>query len=96
MKQFAVEHDIPLARFKKGGRRIYVMCPRIGAGTPRVAQVFQNVFASGRSAGSDGIPWFMFTKSDRRVSCFYFYLFGAEFIKICIYHSSLCSYRVVS
>ena len=35
------------------------------------------------------MPWFSFTKADRRVTCFYFYLwdadFGPAFIKICAY-----------
>ena len=33
--------------------------------------------------------WFSFTKADRRVTCFYFYLwdvdFGPAFIKVCAY-----------
>ena len=35
------------------------------------------------------MPWFSFFKADRRVTCFYFYLwdidFGPAFIKICVY-----------
>ena len=43
-----------------------------------------------RNARADnGVPWFSFTKADRRVTCFYFYLwdadFGPAFIKICAY-----------
>ena len=53
-----------------------------------MAQEFQNVFAatSGRRPTDS---WFSFTKADRRVTCFYFYLwdadFGAAFIKVCAY-----------
>ena len=35
------------------------------------------------------MPWFSFTKADRRVTCYYFYLwddeFGPAFVKICAY-----------
>lgn len=47
------------------------------------------MFAANKGQGSSGIPWFSFTKADRRVTCFYFYLwdedFGPGFIKICSY-----------
>ena len=42
-----------------------------------------------KKTGSNGIPWFSFTKADRRVTCYYFYLwddeFGPAFIKVCAY-----------
>ncbi len=98
VKAFAAEHDLPVVRFNKDDRKIDVMRPRIAAleraGAPGVAaigvaQEFQNVFAAGKGAGSNGIPWFSFSKADRRVTCFYFYLFdeqfGPAFIKICSY-----------
>ena len=38
---------------------------------------------------SNGIPWFAFAKANRRVTCYYFYLwdidFGPAFIKTCAY-----------
>ena len=37
------------------------------------------MFASARREGSNGIPWFSFFKADRRVTCFYFYLWDADF-----------------
>jgi hypothetical protein len=37
-----------------------------------VAPEYQNVFAANQRRGNDGVPWFSFTKADRRVSCFYF------------------------
>ena len=47
------------------------------------------MFAANQRQGANGVPWFSFTKADRRVTCFYFYLwdvdFGAAFIKICAY-----------
>jgi len=57
-----------------------------------VAQEYQNVFACSRreDRGDTGRQvWFTFHKADRRVTCFYFYLwdedFGPAFIKICAY-----------
>ena len=50
---------------------------------------FQNVFASAQRTGHNGVPWFSFSKADRRVTCFYFYVwdadFGPAFVKICAY-----------
>jgi hypothetical protein len=47
------------------------------------------VFASAQRTSDNGVPWFSFSKADRRVTCFYFYLwaadFGPAFIKICAY-----------
>ena len=47
------------------------------------------MFAATQRTGDNGIPWFSFSKADRRVTCFYFYLwdadFGPAFIKICAY-----------
>jgi len=53
-----------------------------------IAQEYQNVFAATRRANGAAV-WFSFTKADRRVTCFYFYLwdedFGPAFIKVCAY-----------
>ena len=47
------------------------------------------MFAATERQRSGGAPWFSFIKADRRVSCFYFYLwdvdFGPAFIKVCAY-----------
>ena len=96
--QFAADNHVPLVRFRKGDRKIEVMRPylvrqartgRGGVAAIGVAQEFQNVFAATKSLGHNGIPWFSFTKADRRVTCFYFYLwdadFGPAFIKVCAY-----------
>lgn len=98
---FANDHDIPLVRFGKADRKIEVMRPLLdaaaAAGRPGVvavgvAQEFQRVITGsdrGRSDGQPGPPRYAFDKADRRVSCYYFYLwdddFGPGFIKICSY-----------
>jgi hypothetical protein len=98
VQSFATDNNIPVVRFTKDDRKIEVMRPYLArrAGTGRsgvaaigVAQEFQNVFATVKRTGRNGVPWFSFSKSDRRVSCFYFYLwdndFGPGFIKVCTY-----------
>jgi hypothetical protein len=96
--RFAADNYIPVVRFGKDDRKIAVMRPylarqartgRSGVAAIGIAQEFQNVFASAQRTGHNGIPWFSFTKADRRVTCFYFYVwdadFGPAFIKICTY-----------
>ena len=95
---FAEANHVPLIRFAKEDRKIDVMrrylaaqerTGRGGVVAIGVAQEYQNVFASAERQGTNGIPWFGFHKADRRVTCFYFYLwdtdFGAAFIKVCAY-----------
>ncbi|MDQ1306697.1 MAG: hypothetical protein QG671_2529 [Actinomycetota bacterium] len=45
--------------------------------------------ASSREGRDGGAPWFSFAKADRRVSCYYFYVwdedFGPAFVKVCCY-----------
>jgi len=95
---FAQDNHIPLVRFGKSDRKIDVMrgylaaqarTGRSGVAAIGIAQEFQNVFASTRRDTSTGAPWFSFYKADRRVTCFYFYLwdedFGPGFIKVCAY-----------
>jgi hypothetical protein len=93
---FAEDNHVPLVRFGKDDRKIDVMRPyvaaqartgRSGVAAIGIAQEYQNVFASSqRSTGKAG---FSFYKADRRVTCFYFYLwdadFGPAFIKVCAY-----------
>ena len=47
------------------------------------------MFTGTKQTGSNGVAWFSFTKADRRVTCYYFYLwdddFGPAFIKVCAY-----------
>ena len=44
---------------------------RSGVAAIGTAQEFQNVFAASQRMGHNGIPWFSFTKADRRVTRFY-------------------------
>jgi hypothetical protein len=96
--RFAEDEHIPVVRFGKNDRKIEVMrrhlaaqeaTGRSGVAAIGVAQEFQNVFAATQRQGGNGLPWFSFTKADRRVTCLYFYLwdadFGPAFIKICAY-----------
>ena len=98
MNSFAEANHVPLIHFAKEDRKIEVMhrymlaqekTGRSGVVAVGVAQEYQNVFASSEREGSNGIPCFGFHKADRRVTCFYFYLwdadFGAAFIRVCAY-----------
>ena len=95
---FAHEQHVPLVRFAKHDRKIDVMrrhlaaqarTGRSGVAAIGVAQEFQNVFASTAHDRPGHPPWFSFYKADRRVTCFYFYLwdsdFGPAFVKVCSY-----------
>jgi hypothetical protein len=94
---FAEDNHVPLVRFGKGDRKIEVMRPyvaaqartgRSGVAAIGVAQEYQNVFAATQRNQGNAV-WFSFYKADRRVTCFYFYLwdedFGPAFIKVCAY-----------
>jgi hypothetical protein len=96
--RFAADNKIPVVRFSKGDRKIDAMrrylaaqatTGRSGVAAIGVAQEFQNVFAATKRVGDNGVAWFSFTKADRRVSCYYFYVwdadFGPAFIKVCTY-----------
>jgi len=96
--RFAADNGIPLVRFSKGDRKVEVMRPYLaarattgcsGVAAIGIAQEFQNVFAATKRVGANGVPWFSFAKADRRVTCFYFYVwdadFGPGFIKVCAY-----------
>ena len=98
VSEFAEAEHIPVVRFGKNDRKIEVMrrhvaaqaaTGRSGVAAIGVAQEYQNVFAAAARQRSNGVPWFSFTKADRRVTCFYFYLwdagFGPGFIKMCAY-----------
>jgi len=78
--RFAADEHIPVIRFGKKDRKIDVMrrhlaaqeaTGRSGVAAIGVAQEFQNVFAVNQRQGGNGLPWFSFTKADRRVTCFY-------------------------
>jgi hypothetical protein len=96
--RFAEQEHIPVVRFTKTDRKIERMRPylraqaktgRSGVAAIGVAQEYARVFTGTQRDACNGIPWFAFTKAERRVTCYYFYLwdddFGPAFIKICAY-----------
>ena len=95
---FAEANGIAWVKFSKEDRKAEVMAPYLkqAAATGRsqvaaigVAQEFQPVWAAYRRETSTAAPQFTFAKADRRVTCYYFYLwdegFGPAFIKVCAY-----------
>jgi hypothetical protein len=98
VSRFAEDEHVPVVRFTKDDRKIDRMRPyvaaqaatgRSGVAAIGVAQEYASVFTGTQKDAPNGIPWFAFTKAQRRVTCFYFYLwdsdFGPAFIKICAY-----------
>jgi hypothetical protein len=99
VESFAASNGIPWVRFAKGDRKIDVMQPhldrqaatgRSGVAAIGVAQEFQRVWAAYQRDTAPGLaPQYTFAKADRRVTCYYFYLwdedFGSAFIKVCAY-----------
>jgi hypothetical protein len=95
---FAEANGIPWVKFAKGDRKAEVMAPYLkqaaAAGRSQVAaigvaQEFQRVWTAYRRETRTAAPQFTFAKADRRVTCYYFYLwdegFGPAFIKVCAY-----------
>jgi hypothetical protein len=95
---FAEANGIPWVKFSKEDRKAEVMAPYLkrAAATGRtqvaaigVAQEYQRVWAAYQRETSTAAPQFTFAKADRRVTCYYFYLwdaeFGPAFIKVCAY-----------
>jgi len=98
VESFASANGIPWVRFGKGDRKIDVMQPyldrqaatgRSGVAAIGVAQEFQRVWAAYQRDTRTAAPQYTFAKADRRVTCYYFYLwdegFGSAFIKVCAY-----------
>lgn len=98
VRRFAAECGVPMVAFGKGERKLEVMRPLLtqAAASGRsqvvavgVAQEFQYVFTGVKCSGDGQAPRFTFSKNSRRTTCYYFYLwdaeFGAAFIKICAY-----------
>ena len=97
--RFAEMNDIPVVRFKKGIRKADVMRPLLEqaarTGRPGVAaigwaQEYQLVWdARKRDTDPGKPPQFSFAKAERRVTCYYFYVWdefwGPGFIKVCAY-----------
>jgi hypothetical protein len=95
---FADANDIPWIRFGKDEAKLEVMQPhlsrqastgRSGVAAIGVAQEFQRVWTASEGKTSTGTPRWSFYKADRRVTCYYFYLwdadFGPAFVKVCAY-----------
>ena len=95
---FAKANAIAVVRFTRADRKIDVMQPYVaaqaatgisGVAAIGVAQEFAPVFTATRRPSPNDIPWFDFVRTQRRVTCYYFYLwdadFGPAFIKICAY-----------
>jgi hypothetical protein len=93
---FAQASHIPWVRFTKDARKADVMRPYLdrqaasgvsGVAAIGVAQEFQRVWTAYQRETKTGVPQFTFAKADRRVTCYYFYLwdedFGPAFIKVC-------------
>jgi hypothetical protein len=80
---FAADNEIPVVHFDKNDRKIDVMRPYLAAqaatGRPGVAaigmaQEFARVFLATKHTGQTTGVWFSFTKADRRVTCYSFYV----------------------
>src|SRR5580658_4116548 len=98
VESYATSNGIPWVRFGKADRKIDVMQPhlqaqaatgRSGVAAVGVAQEFQRVWSAHQRDTQTAAPQYTFTKADRRVTCYYFYLwdedFGPAFIKVCAY-----------
>jgi hypothetical protein len=95
---FAEANDIPWVKFGKDDDKLAVMTPYLrrraatgqsGVAAIGVAQEFQRVWTAAEGTTSTGTPRWSFYKADRRVTCYYFYLwdadFGPAFVKLCAY-----------
>ena len=95
---FASGNGIPWVKFSKGDRKIDVMQPhlapqaatgRSGVAAVGVSQEFQRVWSAYQRDTQAAAPQYTFAKADRRVTCYYFYLwdedFGQAFVKVCAY-----------
>ena len=98
VESFASANSIPWVKFAADDRKIDVMQPyldrqaatgRSGVAAVGVAQEFQRVWAAYQRDTATAAPRYTFAKADRRVTCYYFYLwdedFGCAFIKVCAY-----------
>jgi len=96
VRSFADNNQIPMIKFGKGERKIERMKPylarqarsgRSGVAAVGWAQEFQRVATcTTTEARNGGAPHFGWDRADRRVTCYYFYVwdvdFGPAFIKI--------------
>jgi hypothetical protein len=97
VQRFAEDNQIPVVRFGKADRKIEVMRPyldrraataRPGVAAIGIAQEFAPVFLASKKGQGKAVS-FSFTKAERRVTCYYFYVwdddFGPAFVKVCAY-----------
>ena len=95
---YAQDNNIVWVKFAKDQDKLATMMPHLrrqaatgvsGVAAIGVAQEFQRVWTASEGKTSSGAPRWSFYKADRRVTCYYFYLwdvdFGPAFIKICAY-----------
>jgi hypothetical protein len=98
VRSFAEANAVPVVHFAKDERKIDTVRPLLeaaeAAGRSRVvaigvAQEYQRVFSASKGETGQGAVWSDFYKADRRVTCYYFYVwdqdFGPGFIKLCAY-----------
>jgi hypothetical protein len=98
VRRYAYSNQIPWVKFTKGDRKIDVIRPYLDAAEqarqPGViavgeAREFQWVFDATRKQCPDGGVWFRFYRTERLMTCCYFYIWdercGPGFIKICSY-----------
>jgi hypothetical protein len=98
VESYASANGIPWVKFGKDDRKIAVMQPHIaaqaatgrsGVAAVGVAQEFQRVWSAYQRDTKAAAPQYTFAKADRRVTCYYFYLwdedFGPAFLKACAY-----------
>jgi len=98
MSRYAETNGIPLIRFAKGDRKIDVVRPLLAAaerdGRSKVvaigvAQEFQWAWDAVQKDMPGGAPRFSWYRADKRVTCYYAYLWddrmGPGFIKVCAY-----------
>lgn len=93
---YAEANDIAWVQFGKDDDKLAVMRAHLdrqaatgksGVAAIGVAQEFQRVWAATEGKTATGTPRWSFYKADRRVTCYYFYVwdadFGPAFVKVC-------------
>jgi len=96
VESYAFSNGIPWVKFGKDDRKIEVMQPHLqaqaatgksGVAAVGVSREFQRVWSAYQRDTKTAAPQYTFAKADRRVTCYYFYLwdedFGPAFIKVC-------------
>ena len=98
VRAFAQDLHLELVAFERDDRKLERMTPylekqaasgRSGVAAIGVAQEYQRVWTASTHKSTTGSVQFKFAKTQRRVTCYYFYLwdtqFGPAFIKVCAY-----------